>query len=1015
MAIVVSPTEPNPTHYISLTDADGTEVGFITTDSIGDKKPLVSVQPFPSMASQLRQGRGKHADRVPPFEDIPLSDFSGGLAMLHHDEDASKYYDGKRVDTSRAGEVINGPLESYTAGLRDFDESWPGNITWSAIYTGGTTSLDVTFTSQANNDTSYSAASCVLILKKTGSPTGTLTATLSDTNDANAVTKALTINSDCLTDLVSERVEFVFGSTKTLTDNTSYKLKIAISGGSSDSSNYVEVAVDGSTDPYFRVLDATTDFDGIFFELNGGLYFVTQPLNRGVSKLYLYGDRGVADSNTGALSTLVDATKSWTADEWIGGVVKIVAEEGTEEREPYREITDNDDTTLTVSPAWNIAHTTETEYVILYPKWQLVQTFSYYVTDVAVGHNFAYFCFGASQGAKIYSVMESGGAYSETLGSAQPRAIDHALFANSECSRGFYSQNIYEVTTQTSYAEINKYPVTIWDDQNVRAYFKDLVPRARAFTDTDYSGSGANSYVNNGRILFTATAVNGNIGHLELEEPINFEGARYINFRFVAISNSYDAGDLEFGFADSDGNTHWVDLPALTAGESTWCELEISPAPGSNANSYDPEDITDLYLRSTEAVTDNFLIRESDPMISLTMHGLANPERVYLPMNVQINNMIEYIGGAGEIVSRPWIFTWRGPWYESANGMTKLYLGEMEELEHPDNGKGVCVNDVYLYFNVGETIQRYYSGHLDSVGPDVDYGLPEDRIGIPLSMASYPGRVFAGIDAGASGVSSVIYRRNHGWHEAYRAWENERIRRIHAYARADTSDQLFILEGADILYIPLALNPQTDADYEYNYESVLETARIYGGLRETEKYYHAITLVTENLSSTNRWIEVDYKTSENSTWTNITTDFTTSPRQRQSLVSTNDVDGRWIQFRFRMYTNDRTETPKIVSAILDSLERLDSANTYAYNIRLSEGYDHTLREGQQETQTGKEKFDQIQTWVDDPKPLTLSSTSAFEDGKLVFIEPERCKVLYSKPDDIGQEVRVYQLVLIEVE
>ena len=110
--MTISTDSPNPSHHIKLTDADSTEVGFITTDSVGDKKPLVSVSPYPAMASQLRQGRSKHADRVPPFEDIALSDFSGGLAMLHHDEDASKYYDGKRCDTSRAGEVIAGSAET---------------------------------------------------------------------------------------------------------------------------------------------------------------------------------------------------------------------------------------------------------------------------------------------------------------------------------------------------------------------------------------------------------------------------------------------------------------------------------------------------------------------------------------------------------------------------------------------------------------------------------------------------------------------------------------------------------------------------------------------------------------------------------------------------------------------------------------------------------------------------------------------------------------------------------------
>ena len=1010
MAIVVGPTEPNPTHHIALTDSSSTQVGFITTDSVGDKKPLVSVSPYPTMASQLRQGSAKYADRVPPFEDIALSDFSGGLAMLHHDEDSSKYYDGKRVDTARVGEVINGPLETYTAGLRDFQESWPGNVTWSPIYTGGTTSLTSSFVSSSSD--TWTAASVVFILKKVGSPTGTLTATFDIFGGGDSVSKSLTINSDCLTDLVSERVEFVFTSTKALTPSTSYIVSIEISGGSSDSSNYIEVAVDGSSYPYYRLLDDTDDFDGIFFELNGGLYFITQPLDKSDSDLYLYGDRGVADSNSGALTTLVDATKSWTNDEWIGGVVKIIAEDGTEEREPYRTITDNDSTTLTVSPSWNIEHTTETEYVILYPKWQKVQDLGGYCTDVAVGKYYADLCMdsGASQ---LYEVKEVSGAFSESLNDTGNWQHAHALITANEATYGQRDGGtLYDVQDYGDVSTVGARKLPAVSDNVLGGYLSyGLLEKAAPFNDTN--GTGVTSYVNNGRIYIDMSGnVNGTIAHRTLDEPVDISDARYIEFRFLA-AGSLSAGDLTFGIYDSEGNGIDINFPATTGGKSAYIYLTLTTAPGADTN-YNEKDITDLYIKSTTNVNTDMIITKDSPIIKLIPHGEYYADIWSLGQNVQVTNMIDYIGGGGETVSRPWIFTWKGPWYKEGSDFVKLYLGEMSELEHPDNGKGACVNDVYLYFNVGETIQRYYSGHLDSVGPDVDYGLPETRRGIPISMSSYPGRVFAAIDAGTSGTSSVIYRRNHGWHEMYRAWGNERIRKIHIYARADTVDQLFVLEGADILRLPVSINPQTEADYEYNYESVLETSRIYGGLRETEKYYHAISLVTENLSSTHRWIEIDYRTSENSTWTCLGTDFTASPRQRADLSSSNNVTGRWIQFRFRMYTDDKTETPKLVSAILDSLERIDSANTYTYNIRLKESYDHDLT-GKKETPTGKDKFDQLETWIDDPKPLTLNSTSAFEDGKLVFIEPSRSRVLYSKADDKGQEVRTYQLTLIEVD
>jgi len=223
---------------------------------------------------------------------------------------------------------------------------------------------------------------------------------------------------------------------------------------------------------------------------------------------------------------------------------------------------------------------------------------------------------------------------------------------------------------------------------------------------------------------------------------------------------------------------------------------------------------------------------------------------------------------------------------------------------------------------------------------------------------------------------------------------------------------LFVLEGADILWVPISISPHTDDDYEYTYESVLETSRIYGGLRETEKYYHSITLITEDLSTGHQYIEVDYRTSESDTWVPIGTTFITSPRQRQSLVSTNNVSGRWIQFRFRSYTDDADVTPKIVAAVVDSLERLDVNNMYSYTVRLDEGKVLDLQ-GTPETQTGVQKLTQLETWVDSPLPLTLNTTSGFEDGKLVFIEGMRKRVIKSKVDD-NSETRLVDINLIEV-
>ena len=1019
----VSPTTVHDsTHHLKLTDSSATEVGLICVDSRGNRIPRVAVNPYPNFASQLRQGRGKHADRVPPFEDIAQSDFSGGLASLHFDEDASKYLDGKRIDTSRPGEVIHGGLETYTTGLRDFDESWPGNVDWTSLYSGGTESVVTSFVAGA----SYDVNSIVVILKKVGAPTGNITVSLLASNDAVLKSKVLVVGTNLLTDLISERVEFTFASVQTITAPTTYKVKVAYASGSA--SAYVDVAVDGSDALYYRVLDDTTAFEFVTFEYKNAVYGYTKFDDGSVSKLYIAGDRGAADANTGALTTTIDATKSWTTNGWAGDVVLITGGDGLLEEQPWRTIVSNNGTTLTHA-TWTITHDTNTEYVILSDAWLLKQTLSAKVHGHTVVADKVYFGFGYPGGTtavsggdtdlftRRYREYNSGGTWTEEIsqednnhfGAERILGIASSDTAGHEVTRA--DMYLGAVTPSGTFVSRFQSPYT---SEDMAATIGTIVPNNRAWSDTIYANATPNPYYYGSVVNVDAAFTTGKCARWSLSTPLDIRGGEAmllhmnINPAGVAQGNYDAAGDIRLILADSEGNEDEYNLNGTI--EEWYDELIFLLDPGvANA---DMSDITDLYwhIENDEGQVN---INVWGSILLMGDRGLQYHRWDSFESGEIINNMIEYAGGAGQVVKKPWILTDRS-WYYIEDGILKeIYLKELEEFRHYKSGLGAVVHDVYLYANAGKTIQRYYAGKLDNVGPDAEYGLPQARRGYPISMASYPGRMLSCIDAETSGTSSVIFRKNHGWHEAYRAWGNERIRNIHIYARADSVDRMYISEGADVLWVPISHNPLTESGYEYTYESVLESSQIYGGLRETEKYYHAITLVTENLDTTNRYIQVDYRTSEDSTWAAISGNFTTSPRQRRDIVSTNDTTGRWIQFRIRSYTNDRTETPKLISVIVDSLERLDVNNTFSYTIGLKAGKD-VDRRGADDDQSGVDILAQLETWVDDPKPLTLNTASKFEDGKLVFLEGMTKRTRYKKADSILNETRIVTLTLIEV-
>ena len=215
-------------------------------------------------------------------------------------------------------------------------------------------------------------------------------------------------------------------------------------------------------------------------------------------------------------------------------------------------------------------------------------------------------------------------------------------------------------------------------------------------------------------------------------------------------------------------------------------------------------------------------------------------------------------------------------------------------------------------------------------------------------------------------------------------------------------------------YVYTSINPETESDYKYTYESVLETGRIYAGSRGLEKYFHSIELVTEDLDS-NTTIEVDYKYSGDTSWTPLGTTFNTSPRQKELLSSNYDVTGSWIQLRFRMYTSDADVTPVLVAVILETITRQDVNYSYSFNVRLPKSKYEGLN-GTKSSTTGDVVWSQLQTWIDGLQPVTVSSVYSDLDGKVCTIEPVTNFRYITKQigGDNLAEVRMFTLNLLEM-
>lgn len=212
----------------------------------------------------------------------------------------------------------------------------------------------------------------------------------------------------------------VYGAA-TATDEDHWRVGLLNAPGSTYESEAGSTWVASSVDLYYRAKDADLSMTGGFlFEYRRSSYYCTAPGDGTASKLYLNGDRGAADSNSGSLGFLIDATKAWTTDEWKDAVVLLIEGPGSLELRPWRKIVTNTGSQLQVDAAWKIAHTTSTSYVILgSDEWRLISGTQFagaadVVADVAMANNIVYFALGEATNLRRHREYNNAGTWTET-------------------------------------------------------------------------------------------------------------------------------------------------------------------------------------------------------------------------------------------------------------------------------------------------------------------------------------------------------------------------------------------------------------------------------------------------------------------------------------------------------------------------------------------------------------------------------------------------------------------------
>lgn len=431
MPIRVSPTEPRPTHHFALNDRRGKRIGFILCDENGE--PLKDIRssfnkiPVDTTAQKQTSGASSYDQYEYPYSPIVQDDWSGGRGNPDFERDSTKFSDSNRARTSRANKAFAGPQEKFTSGLRSQDQNVPESVAWHKLM-GNQRYIYRRFQASA----SYTAGLAWLLVRRKSTPADLTIAIYSDNaGSVDTLASSITVDYTRLPDVLSEWLNETIS--QVLSSGSYYWL--VIYGAASDSedkhwllamksatgSTYTSESFDTTPtaftkDLYFRLTTANTEKTCIPFDYKEGKYFVTSPTT-GAPSLYIAGDRGTADSNTGALTKLKDATKNWTINEWAGVTVKIIDGPGSTEAQPWRTVASNTSTELTFTETWTIEHTTATEYIIYGDKLTEItgHGLTAPVTDVLVTtRGIILFAQGDSTNIRRAKFETSGGAWTAT-------------------------------------------------------------------------------------------------------------------------------------------------------------------------------------------------------------------------------------------------------------------------------------------------------------------------------------------------------------------------------------------------------------------------------------------------------------------------------------------------------------------------------------------------------------------------------------------------------------------------
>ena len=1017
-------TEPSPSHHVTLSDGT-TTFGFVLVDGQGEiNERAITRTSIPPTGTKITQGSTKYADLEFPLVSIAQDDWSSGRGGENFEDDRTRFADSYRLVSRHQSTLMLGPREIYTQGYRDDNQYLPvkTGVTWQSL-TGSNRYVAYKFTTTA----AYNALRMQVWIRRRGSP-GTLTCELRDDNsgDPGSVLKTDTATTSDVTDTISVLYRFAISS-QALSNATAYWVVIYGAAGdtsashwevgtdAADTNNLTKSSTAGSSwanasyDLYFRVRDDNADKGGRFFEYKGSLYCVKNT-DTGTPRLYINGTRGLVLGASQSTTTLGDSAQSWTTDEHKDSVVVLWEGAGSNTGKYFGTITGNTATVLTFDAITNTPVADDTTYsIVARPEptgaWSLISGHGLTgpITDVAVFGDYVYFAQGQSilirSMRQIQRIGSLAYAYANSNTAANFLQVVHDPQKGSRIWSAVDrdSQGRRSVSSSKEEAGALFFALTIEDAEDVWTAGSNTVVTS---DDTDYVAGSASV-----KIVATSAGA-AEILAYETITSLSLFAFRTIQWWFKS-SIELDAGDLDLRISiASDATSSVKDFPFPEVEADVWTEVTLPFDP----NTKDYRKITSIGVEQVTNLAD-FTLRIDAVIVS---PGAEFGDYVQLPKGFGRLTGLEAYGEPEEL----WVFR-EGQAGRITNGVfTPLPLREMSNARSRTNGKASTVNGVYLYFSYLQGLQRYYRNNLDDTGPDGDEGLPDNRRGSIGRLLSYPGRIFASIDTDATRYSTILSYNRRGWHEYYRSPEiDQNIDAMYIQTIPGiTQDRLWMIQGEDILWLPLpgqTLREDTDTTFIFTHEGTLESGWMSANLRDMEKFYNSLKIITLDTNSGAQIVEADYRTDESATWVVLPSTFGAF-RTEVDLTSTTppNVTGRRLRYRLRLQSNGPFLSPKVKAVVLEAVARvpIKYTDTMAF---IAQDLNKDIESRLDSYAATETVVSQLDTWASSATVLVMRSVYSPYDNKEVLLDPASLRPTYV---DMGnqQEGHTGQLTVVEI-